>query len=343
MENTATFTPFDELPHDAQLERMNTLALAAVANYDLHADSAVRLLNYSENYTYLVTCPLKGKHILRVNRPGYHTDEALEAELTWLDSLMATDTVVTARAIRGRDGERLQSVRPPGVDEPRRCVLFEFLPGSAPDEENGDTIPGEFEQLGRITAKLHNHVQNWPEARQLSRPVWDFEHTIGNTPNWGHWKHSLGMTPEIRDIFSQTVDLIKKRLEAYGTGPDNFGLIHADLRLANLLVNDGEVQAIDFDDCGFGWFMYDFASAVSFIEDNPILPELRRSWLKGYIKERPLSERDIDELPTFIMLRRLLLTGWLTAHAETETAQQIGPDRFTWGTAKLAREFLDRP
>jgi Ser/Thr protein kinase RdoA (MazF antagonist) len=53
-----------------------------------------------------------------------------------------------------------------------------------------------------------------------------------------------------------------------------FGLIHADLRLANLMVDDQGLTAIDFDDCGFGWWVYDLASALSFIETDPRLPEL---------------------------------------------------------------------
>ena len=45
--------------------------------------------------------------------------------------------------------------------------------------------------------------------------------------------------------------------------------MHADIRLANLLVDGEHVRVIDFDDCGWSWFMYDFATTVSFIEDHP--------------------------------------------------------------------------
>ncbi len=38
------------------------------------------------------------------------------------------------------------------------------------------------------------------------------------------------------------------------------------MRLANLLIDGDRVTLIDFDDCGFGWFMYDFAAAISFFE-----------------------------------------------------------------------------
>ena len=69
--------------------------------------------------------------------------------------------------------------------------------------------------------------------------------------------------------------------DAYGQSAERFGLVHADIRLANLLVDDGHVRVIDFDDCGFAWFMYDFATTVSFMEDHPRVPELRDGVARG--------------------------------------------------------------
>ena len=56
------------------------------------------------------------------------------------------------------------------------------------------------------------------------------------------------------------------------------------MRLANLLVDGDRVTLIDFDDCGFGWFVYDFAAAISFYEDRPNVAALRESWIAGYTK-----------------------------------------------------------
>ena len=64
-------------------------------------------------------------------------------------------------------------------------------------------------------------------------------------------------------------DLIGRRLAAFGKGHDRFGLIHCDLRLANLLIDGKTVKVIDFDDCGFGWYMYDAATPISFYEHEP--------------------------------------------------------------------------
>ena len=117
-----------------------------------------------------------------------------------------------------------------------------------------------------------------------------------------------------------------------------FGLVHADLRLANLLVNGRHLRIIDFDDCGFSWFLYDFATAVSFIEHEPHVPQLLRAWVAGS-QESTLGADAIAEIPTFVVLRRVLLTAWLASHAEVPLA--LGGAGYTRDTVALAQALLD--
>jgi len=138
---------------------------------------------------------------------------------------------------------------------------------------------------------------------------------------------------------SEISDLIRQRIERFGMSPERFGLVHADLRLANLLADDAHLRIIDFDDCGFSWFMYDFATAVSFIEHEAMVADLLRAWVAGYLKVAPLSAEERAEIPTFVVLRRILLTAWLASHAEVPFARQLGA-AYTAGTVALAQEFL---
>jgi Ser/Thr protein kinase RdoA (MazF antagonist) len=148
------------------------------------------------------------------------------------------------------------------------------------------------------------------------------------------------MGAEERRLLDRLDATIARRLQAYGHSPDRFGLVHADIRLANLLVDGEHVRVIDFDDCGFSWFMYDFATAVSFIEDHPRVPELRAAWLEGYRSTAPLDDADAAELETFVMLRRLLLVAWIGSHHTFATeAAELGAG-FTAGTCTLAERYL---
>ena len=74
---------------------------------------------------------------------------------------------------------------------------------------------------------------------------------------------------------------------------------------------------IDFDDCGLSWYLYDLGSSLSFIEHSPYVPELIDSWITGYRTEAHAARGGGDELPTFIMLRRLLLVAWIGSHSRS--------------------------
>jgi Ser/Thr protein kinase RdoA (MazF antagonist) len=145
--------------------------------------------------------------------------------------------------------------------------------------------------------------------------------------------------PSEIDVLSRLEATLRRRLLAYGRSPARFGLVHADTRLANLLVNDGEVNVIDFDDCGFSWYLYDLATAFSFFEDAPQVPELIEGWLTGYRTIAPLAVEDEAEIWTFILLRRLLLVAWLGSHHTVELARELGT-RYTTGACELAERYL---
>jgi Ser/Thr protein kinase RdoA (MazF antagonist) len=117
--------------------------------------------------------------------------------------------------------------------------------------------------------------------------------------------------------------------------------VHADLRLANLLVDGPQLNVIDFDDCGLSWFVYDFAAAITFIEHEPIVPALLDAWVAGYRQITSLSDQDAAEIPVMVMLRRILILAWIASHAETPTAQQMGVN-YTNQTLEMAETFLGR-
>jgi Ser/Thr protein kinase RdoA (MazF antagonist) len=171
--------------------------------------------------------------------------------------------------------------------------------------------------------------------------VWDYDTSLGDLGHWGRWQDGLGIGAEEEAVLGRCAAVLQARLAAYGKGPERFGLIHADMRLANLLVSDTKVTVIDFDDCGLSWFMYDLGSSLSFIEHEPYVPELIDAWVRGYRAVAHLSRDDEAELPTFVMLRRLLLVAWIGSHSDTVTGQEMGPE-YTATSCRLAEEYMSR-
>ncbi len=329
-----------DLSHDVLLDRLHGLANSSLRLWDLPADASARLINVSENATYLVETPDGTKQsVLRVHRENYHSERAIECELAWMQALRDEEVVETPAVIPGRDGEAVQTASSADLPNPRHMVMFEFVPGEQPDEE-GDLV-GPFEELGGIAARLHEHAIRWQRPQPFERLVWDIDAFYGEGATWGNWRDGPNLDAAMRDVLERVQRTVIQRLRAFGQSDQRFGLVHADMRLANLLVSDGHTRLIDFDDCGLGWFLYDFAAGISFIEDHPQIPDMRAAWVEGYRKVRPLPDEDEREIDSFIMLRRMALLAWIASHIDVPEAQALAPD-FARVSAELGEDYLSR-
>ena len=331
---------FATLPHEEQLAILLEVARIAGTRYGLGPGTSVQMLNLSENATYKVQAHDGRQWALRIHRDGYHSRAAIASELAWLIDLRRTGVVATPVPVPGIDGELIQDIDHPRLPRPRHAVLTDWEWGVEPGMDQDLSSP--FEVLGEVTARMHVHARQWRRPPWFTRLTWDFETALGvDRPHWGRWRDGIGMDAAATKLFARTVDLIGKRLLVYGKGAQRFGLIHCDLRLANLLIDGRNIKAIDFDDCGFGWYMYDAAASISFYEHQRQVPELIESWKKGYRKVLDLPKADEDEIATFIMLRRILLVAWVASHIEAAFPRSLGAE-FTVGTVPLCEDYLRR-
>jgi Ser/Thr protein kinase RdoA (MazF antagonist) len=312
------------------------IAEEALSHYDLPRNASVQLVCLSENETYKVEAPSGQRWALRIERPGYQSRNTLASEIAWLVALRQDGVVATPVPVTGLNGAWVQTVRIEGA-EPRSVVLFAWEKGTQPTIDMD--LRQCFRSLGEIAAKMHDHSSRWTRPAGFERFTWDFETTLGNVARWGRWRDGLGMDATRIELFGRTAQLISSRLARYGTGPDRFGLVHGDLRLANLLLHDGELKVVDFDDCGFSWYMYDVAAVVSFYEHLPAVPGLIQHLLDGYRTVRAVSQAEEQEIPTFLMLRRLLLVAWVGSHSETDLARSLGVP-YTDQTIALCSAYL---
>jgi len=305
--------------------------------WGVSAGSRVELLTVSENATFrVIDSGAERDIVVRVHRPGYHTREEIASELAWITALRADGIVTTPEPIPHEDGQPIASFDDGG--ERRDAVAFGFVPGHEP--RAGNALADGFRTLGAISARLHRHARAWRRPAGFVRKVWNIDTIVGAHPHWGPWQDAIALRPADHGVLTRAVNTLTTRLHDYGTDSERFGLIHADLRLANLLVSGQDLTVIDFDDCGFGWYGFDFAAAISFIEEEPFVPGLLAAWIDGYGRVSTLSDDDRAMIPTLVMLRRIQLTAWLASHAETPTAREIG-DSYTAGTVRLAQRFID--
>jgi Ser/Thr protein kinase RdoA (MazF antagonist) len=327
------------------MDRVRGCARDALAAYGVHPEATVELLNVSENATFVVCDPDTGPSVLRVHRLGYHTEAEIASELAWMDALRSEAGVRTPRVLPAADGRRMVTVAERGGSSgqpaERHCVRFELLPGTEPggSPEDPELTTEHFAELGEITARMHRHAREWSRPDWFTRFHWDYAAAFGEQARWGRWQDGIGVGPSEREILTRLDNVLRARLRAFGSGPERYGLVHADTRLANLLVHDGSVSVIDFDDSGFSWYLYDLGTSVSFFEHEPEVPALVDSWLEGYRRAARLSAEDQAEIWTFIMFRRLLLVAWIGSHRAVDIAAELGAG-YTQGSCALAESYL---
>jgi Ser/Thr protein kinase RdoA (MazF antagonist) len=327
------------------MARVRGCAQDALAAYGGHPAATVELLNVSENATFLVTDPDAGPSVLRVHRLGYHTEPEIASELAWMEALRAEAGVRTPRVLPAADGRQVVTVPerggPGAAAAQRHCVRFEFLPGTEPGGSAADPAlsAAHFAELGEITARMHRHARKWDRPAWFTRFSWDYAAAFGDQARWGRWQDGIGVGPSEHAILGRLDLALRDRLRAFGSGPERYGLVHADTRLANLLVHDGAVSVIDFDDAGFSWYLYDLGTSVSFFEHEPQVPGLVGAWLGGYRRAGELSAADEAEIWTFIMFRRLLLVAWIGSHRAVDIAAELGAG-YTQGSCDLAESYL---
>lgn len=326
---------------DGLVRSGEVLGRQALRSYCFSPRATVSVINLAENVTLRIDDPATGERaVMRLHRTGYHQLAQIKSELQWLDALRAAGAVEVPPPIDAKGGERVVTI---DTDEGRRYVtVCGWLDGAAPDP-SGD-LESQFTMLGAATAELHAHAAQWTLPPGFVRRPWDLQQLLGDRPTFGAWRSGLGLGAEERALLERAEAQLRVELASYGRGAGEFGLVHADLRLANLLVGEGPagqaVRVIDFDDCGASWFMYDFGSAVSFIEDDPRLAALAAGWLEGYRAVRPLPAEQSAQLATFVMLRRLVLVGWVAKNYETATeAAELGAG-FTEGACEVAERYL---
>ncbi|MCU5772064.1 phosphotransferase [Erwiniaceae bacterium BAC15a-03b] len=313
---------------------LTALAHAALAQYPAALQGELSLLCRSENATFLLVANGQ-RYALRLHRGDYHQKADIESELHWLNALRDTGVVVP-QAVLNRQGEAVQTLTLPDGGE-RYVVLFHWIEGEMPTT---DVDPRAFRQLGHITARLHQHSRQWQRPAGFQRIIWDHHTMVSPDSHWGHWQDAPNLQTADRAIVEQAITRIGDELAEYGKGADRYGLIHADLRLTNLLLHKGETRVIDFDDCGFGWYLHDLAAAISFVEHHPRAAEWVDHWIHGYEQVAHISDADMALVPTLLMQRRIQLLAWAGSHAETEMAQSLGPQ---WAdhSVRLCRRYLD--
>lgn len=314
-------TNFYQLTPKQQSNRLGKLAAKALEAWDIGQNAELELISHRENAVYKVETP-NGKYVLRVHRWGYHSDAALRSELKWMEALSRSG-IETPEIIKTIQGESFITVKVDDVPEVRQVDLFKWIDGVPISDltERGDELTMH-RSIGELMARMHNQAVEWMLPKGFTRHAWDIEGLLGEQPVWGRFWEMEHFDDEQREKIHQARRVAKQQLQEFGQSEDRYGLIHCDFLPQNLL-KDGEiVRVIDFDDCGYGWHMFDIVTSLYSYTYLPDFNSILTVFLEGYRSWRDLSDEQMEAFDFFLLLRIMTSCGWLHTRFETETSRQ---------------------
>lgn len=331
-----------------QVSALEVMANKAVKKWAI-SEPVLWLLKYRENCVFGVKDGISGdKYALRIHRPGYHSNAALNSELRWMEALH-NDGVHTPEIIRSRNNLLMEEITVDEVPEARVCDLLGWVIGEVLGTIDGEDEVGnkksfrevEYDHFfaGQIAAKIHNQAQKWLLPEGFSRPIMDGPGLVSEQGYLGDFRTHPNLTVAQLLLLKKAANLVSRDLESFGKTADRFGLTHADFLPENLLIDGEDIRIIDFDDCGFGWYMMDIATALFFLQGQASYDSAYKGLTRGYRSCRDLPKDHLAMLPAFFLARGLAYLGWVGTRKETQEFIELSPQLIE-GAVAMAEEYL---
>lgn len=240
----------------------------------------------------------QGGYFARVT--NYKTYEEQLEEVTYTDFLyregFGVPQIITS--LRGKLVEKIT------LNKELFVVLYKAAPGiHLPRSEWNVSV---FKKLGQQIGKLHRLSQKF-ESMEPIKHINDW---------YDNEEYSfLTYIPKEEKIIRETAHEILSSIKKLPKSPSNYGLIHGDLWLENVLVEKSlNLTMIDFQDCEKHFYIFDLAVPIhsaleySFVGNGNIV-DYRNSIIKaiieGYKEEHEISQDMIDKLPLFMKLKEI--------------------------------------
>ena len=340
--------PYQELTRRGRLRRLRDLAEIALEVYGL-AGADLTFLHYEGNVIFRVdvqgSAPLKNaqspylenRYVLRILTTS--NMEATMSELTWL-AAMSREGLPVPEPVPTLGGDLLTKISTPGVPHGRIVSLMRWVDGRTLTK---GFRPAHLRAWGQMMARLHEFSAHWEPPQGFQRPHWDWEGQLGGAVLQYPTEELVASMPEqYQEPFEAVSGNAREVMAAFGKGTDAYGLIHSDMYPENVLFKAGKVYPIDFEDCGYGYWMWDIAVALCLWPWTEDWYWMRDAFLEGYARVRTLPESQLKHLDLFMAAQYVTMVLWASAFIKRDPAMRVEHEKWRSRDGNKLLRYFER-
>jgi Ser/Thr protein kinase RdoA (MazF antagonist) len=299
-----------EMSQEEQIALVQEYAIDALAQYGLSAKE-IECVNHDYNTTFKMLADDDKTYAIRVSTNFRKWPEHIWAEAQWLLELAREGSISAPVPILNLQGEPYSNqyffYQGSNID----VIIYPWLEGEVVDE---DPTEEQLFELGQKMARLHQLSKDWKPTGyanflDVDRPLMVRRDNLFLFPQPLISAEHYKILEEVRDRSAALYASLTERFERQ--------LIHADLHFGNIVVNEGKMSILDFDDAGIGFPLQDFAIAFFYLRKDR---SREKHLLAGYESVAPLPEFEPWELELLVANRQLVLLNYLF---ETTTADVV--------------------
>ena len=258
------------------------------------------------NDTYKVRCA-DADYFLRIYRSGAFPQEANEFEAEALSYLHQQGFPIAYPIARKSGGFLTEIAAPEG---PRFVLVTSLAEGAIPDYDSLDNCC----LVGKSAAKMHQASSGFESSHKRSNLdlQWLLEDSLVVIQD--HMAHR----PDALTFINKIAQDARTMVRAVPEESLDIGICHGDLHGGNLHMHEGKVTHFDFEECAFGYRVYDLATfkwGVCLSLDGSH-DKRWTAFIEGYESVRSMSKEDFSLVDTFVIIRELAETAYGIRHIE---------------------------
>jgi Ser/Thr protein kinase RdoA (MazF antagonist) len=303
----------------------DALASLVYSSYEIELVKNCQFWRRGLSDVYLIET-LSDAYILRVSHNHWRAQSEIDFELEFLDFLKKQNLPV-ASPLKTKEKQLAIEIEAP--EGKRYAALFPYAPGEI---ALGDLNHAQSFYLGEIVAKLHQASRNF-QALAYRKPL-NLEYLLDDSLQIiAPFLHER--SPDLKYLL-EVVTQIKYELIHLPTEAPYWVICWGDPHSGNVhITHDNQMTLFDFDQCGYGWRVFDIAKFWQVSMQSGLSKTIRQAFLDGYRSCEKITDDELNALQA--LTQTAYIWAWAIAlnHAKVYENSKLDKSYFSQRLQRL--------